>query len=695
MLRLGVGVATAVLAISMIGSAIAQPDKQENKKKEAPAARPAPPPRQAAPPPAARSAPPPAMARPAPAARPAPPAMARPAPAIHQAPPPQRPAAAPRSAPQMAAPPRREAPRISAPSARPAPAIQRAAPVARDAIRTERREQRVQQQQERLLQRRPNAQQARPDAATQTGSTDRLQQRQQEAQPRMQQLRQQATGGRINRTERRELRQLQRDERVLRRETPTQQDIRTSQPRLERLQQRAGEGRLNRAERRELRQLQRDERALRRATATQQDTQNSQPRMERLQQRATEGRLNRAERRELRQLERTQRLQPNQQAVSPALQQRGVLRAQRVTAQQVTQGRFASSFRANATDPARRADRRGARLAARAAWQLGLLASHVPWQGPVYWPYAYNDVFYYTFWPDAYDAGYWAYAYDDMFDGIFFPDGAPYVDYAFGGYEGPYATATTGSVSGRSTRSAPGRVSQATREFCTDQAKGVTAWPFSQIEEAVQPTSEQRGLIENLKKAAADAAAQFKEACPETVPMTPPGRLQAMTMRLQATLDTVKIVRPALETFYNSLSDEQKARFNEIGPDLAKQAKQSTAGNATQNAQASCSGEKAGLSGLAVERIEQSVQPTDAQTAALDRLDDAMQKAVDTLQSACPTTIPLTPVGRLEVMQQRLEAMISAANTVRPALEDFYASLNNEQKAQFNRLGRQSAQLGG
>ena len=36
--------------------------------------------------------------------------------------------------------------------------------------------------------------------------------------------------------------------------------------------------------------------------------------------------------------------------------------------------------------------------------------------------------------------------------------------------------------------------------------------------------------------------------------------------------------------------------------------------------------------------------------------------------------------------------MIEAANTVQPALEDFYASLSNEQKAKFNRLGRQTAQ---
>jgi ABC-type sugar transport system ATPase subunit len=79
----------------------------------------------------------------------------------------------------------------------------------------------------------------------------------------------------------------------------------------------------------------------------------------------------------------------------------------------------------------------------------------------------------------------------------------------------------------------------------------------------------------------------------------------------------------------------------------------------------------------------------------LDKLDEAMQKAVETLRAACPNTIPQTPVGRLDVMQQRLEAMIEAASIVRPALDEFYASLNDEQKAKLNRLGRETAQSGG
>jgi hypothetical protein len=88
------------------------------------------------------------------------------------------------------------------------------------------------------------------------------------------------------------------------------------------------------------------------------------------------------------------------------------------------------------------------------------------------------------------------------------------------------------------------------------------------------------------------------------------------------------------------------------------------------------------------------VQPTEAQDASLDRLDEAMQKAVDTLREACPNTVAMTPVGRLEVMKQRLDAMIQAANTVRPAPEDLYAALNDEQKAKFNRLGRTNARDG-
>jgi hypothetical protein len=46
-------------------------------------------------------------------------------------------------------------------------------------------------------------------------------------------------------------------------------------------------------------------------------------------------------------------------------------------------------------------------------------------------------------------------------------------------------------------------------------------------------------------------------------------------------------------------------------------------------------------------------------------------------------------------MADRLDALIAAANTVQPALDSFYGSLSDEQKAQFNILGRRQTASGG
>jgi hypothetical protein len=37
-----------------------------------------------------------------------------------------------------------------------------------------------------------------------------------------------------------------------------------------------------------------------------------------------------------------------------------------------------------------------------------------------------------------------------------------------------------------------------------------------------------------------------------------------MEQRLNAALEAIKILQPALESFYSTLSDEQKARFNQL-----------------------------------------------------------------------------------------------------------------------------------
>jgi hypothetical protein len=351
-----------------------------------------------------------------------------------------------------------------------------------------------------------------------------------------------------------------------------------------------------------------------------------------------------------------------------------------VTAQAARQGRFASRF-ANASANTRTS--RHNHYAAHRAWRAGLRAAFVPWYGPVFWPYAYSDIFDYAFWPDGYDDGFWDYAYDDFIDGLFWGEQGPPAEYVYA--EPGSDTYATPAPTARYT---------AVQELCKQPGSGVTAWPFADIEKKVGLNADQKDLLNGVRSAANDAAASFKASCPadNAFPLTPPGRLTAMTARLQATLQAAQTVRPALEKFYASLSDEQKERFNQLGP---KQGAASAEAKAALPADAkSCSEAKPGLTNLPIERIGDAVNPTDEQEPKLTALKDATDKAVAILQAACPEETPITPPGRLEVMEKRLQAMIDAANTVKPALTDFFASLSNEQKARFNEIGKEMATTG-
>jgi hypothetical protein len=367
--------------------------------------------------------------------------------------------------------------------------------------------------------------------------------------------------------------------------------------------------------------------------------------------------------------------------------------------QAAARGRFAARFRNNADPSARVA--LAARLngwAPRKAWRHHVHAAFVPWLGPVFWPYAYADIFDYTFWPEAYDDAYWAYAYDDLIDTAFWDVGSPYSAYASIGPDGGVAPdgyiepggATVGSSR---LRERSGLSPRELQQLCHKPDGGITAWPFAEITRTLRPTSEQRALLDQLKHAAAQAADALKSSCSDSYALTPPGRLRAMINRISAALEAVRVVRPALEAFYNALTDEQQARFNALGPRLPASSdnQPQQAANAESKPE-SCGASKSSLTNLPIERIESVLRPTDAQKAALDHLRDATKKAVKELQAACPDEMPVTPVGRLQAMEKRLSAMLQAANQMQSPLDDFYASLSVEQKARFNTLQQVAAQ---
>jgi hypothetical protein len=101
---------------------------------------------------------------------------------------------------------------------------------------------------------------------------------------------------------------------------------------------------------------------------------------------------------------------------------------------------------------------------------------------------------------------------------------------------------------------------------CSRQAGSVIDLPVQRIEQVVQPTAQQQSAFDDLKKAAQNAGDQLQSSCPTAVPKSPVARLDTVGTRLSAMVDAIKSVRPNLQTFYASLSDDQKARFNTLGP---------------------------------------------------------------------------------------------------------------------------------
>jgi hypothetical protein len=91
------------------------------------------------------------------------------------------------------------------------------------------------------------------------------------------------------------------------------------------------------------------------------------------------------------------------------------------------------------------------------------------------------------------------------------------------------------------------------------------------------------------------------------------------------------------------------------------------------------------LKGWPFEMIAQVVAPDDAQRAALDHLRETTRQAAEALASSCPQAVPAAPAARLEAVEQAIDAASVAFEAVQPALEGFYGTLDDEQKARIVR----------
>ena len=283
----------------------------------------------------------------------------------------------------------------------------------------------------------------------------------------------------------------------------------------------------------------------------------------------------------------------------------------------------------------------------------------------MFWPFAYYDIYDYTIWGDY---GFWYYGYPDIYAGIF----GPY------GYDDLIGYLPQASYPRQARASSLARL-------CGDDSRDIAGLPIDQIEQAIQPDEAQRTALDDLGNASVQAAQSIRAACPTQAVLTAPARLAAMHQRIEAMMSAVALVRSPLERVYSLLNDEQKARFNA----LAEQQRTRAAANTPKRSLGeSCGAAQSATFEWPTAEIEDRLRPNDTQRSALKALQDASSKAADMLKAACQSDDPVTPPARLAAIAKRLDTMLEAVKLVRAALDDFYATLSDEQKAQFEAIGQ-------
>ncbi len=306
------------------------------------------------------------------------------------------------------------------------------------------------------------------------------------------------------------------------------------------------------------------------------------------------------------------------------------------------------------------------------------------WIGPLFWPFAYYDIYDYALWGYGYDPLFWDYGYSDIYAGLFYPYDyddlvayMPSVAYLPSGGTGP-------RVAARQVRGARAEVPNQLAQMCGDDSRDIAGLPIDQIQQTLQLNDAQRSALDDLANASVKAAQQIKAACPTQIALTAPERLANMQQRIEAMIAAVQTVQPPLQKFYDLLNDEQRARLNALAQNQRRrEAAQSTPGSLTQT----CRAAQPGLTDWPTAEIEARLRLTEAQRTSLATLQQASAKAADMLKNSCPTEEPITPPARLEAIANRLDTMLQAVKMVRTALDDFYGGLSDEQKAQFEAIG--------
>ncbi len=299
------------------------------------------------------------------------------------------------------------------------------------------------------------------------------------------------------------------------------------------------------------------------------------------------------------------------------------------------------------------------------------------WIGPVFWPFAHDDLTTAIVFGDTTSLS--LYGYGDIYAAIFAPYAAP----ELAAYTAPQ---------GRRGRRVP-----SVEAVCDSSDTG--GLPVDRIAAAVQPNEMQRTALDDLGAAWTAARDTIRAACPAQAPMSAAERLGAMQARLDAMIKATDAIAPALGKFTDLLDEDQKARLES----LARERRAALASAQHKDAQtaSACDADSDPRYDVKAQRqYEQLVQQQwpaadiaatlkldDTGRARLDVLQDTTLRTMETLSPCAMKDAAATPQARLAAVKTRLQAMLQAVGGVADALDDFEFDLSDAQKAAFEAIG--------
>jgi hypothetical protein len=212
----------------------------------------------------------------------------------------------------------------------------------------------------------------------------------------------------------------------------------------------------------------------------------------------------------------------------------------------------------------------------------------------------------------------------------------------------------------------------------------------------VQADEDQKTALQRMQNAVVNASGSLDSNCTKNIPAVLSDKLNALRQGLEAFTAVLDAVRPAVEKFYATLNDEQKASlvatylatgYAKDNSDQTRRLSRNTYRvSSTMQSEGTCQAWAGALREWPIRQIESTLMLSDIQHAALYDLTASIYRATVALVTSCPTEVSFTPLGQIEAKRKRVNALAQAISAIHPALDRFADTLDDKQKTDLTKI---------